>query len=128
MADIGSGAGFPGIPVAVLRPECQVALIESDHRKAAFLREATRDYPNVRIMRERAESAGEEFDWALSRAREPRRIAGVGPVGSQRCLSRRRGAPDCPAFTWETRTPPPHGASIGILWLGRSATYVSRET
>src|ERR1700719_1992507 len=40
IADVGSGAGFPGIPIAVLRSDCNVALIESHQRKAAFLREA----------------------------------------------------------------------------------------
>ena len=42
VADIGSGAGFPGFPVAVARPDCQVTLIESHQRKAVFLREASR--------------------------------------------------------------------------------------
>src|SRR5271165_1821024 len=38
VADVGSGAGFPGIVIAVLRPEHSVALIESHQRKAAFLK------------------------------------------------------------------------------------------
>src|SRR5262245_40368629 len=42
IADIGSGAGFPGFPVAVLRPDCRVTLIESHQRKAVFLMEAAR--------------------------------------------------------------------------------------
>src|SRR5580704_16335876 len=37
VCDIGSGAGFPGIPLAVFRPDLQVVLIESDQRKAVFL-------------------------------------------------------------------------------------------
>src|SRR5262245_12319813 len=41
IVDIGSGAGFPGIPIAILRPECSVTLVESHQRKAVFLREAT---------------------------------------------------------------------------------------
>src|SRR5580698_4081735 len=41
VADIGSGAGFPGIPLAIARPDCRVVLIESHQRKAAFLKEAS---------------------------------------------------------------------------------------
>jgi 16S rRNA (guanine527-N7)-methyltransferase len=42
LADLGSGAGFPGLVVAALRPDLEVTLIESDARKAAFLSEAAR--------------------------------------------------------------------------------------
>ena len=42
LVDLGSGAGFPGLVVAALRPDLQVTLIESDARKAAFLGEASR--------------------------------------------------------------------------------------
>lgn len=42
LLDFGSGAGFPGIPVALLRPEIQVTLAESQNKKATFLREAVR--------------------------------------------------------------------------------------
>ena len=68
IADIGSGAGFPGFPVAVLRPDCSVTLIESHQRKAVFLREASRNLPNVRVLARRAEDVKEQFDWAISRA------------------------------------------------------------
>lgn len=68
VADVGSGAGFPGIPIAILRPECSVALIESHQRKAVFLREASRDLSNVCTLPKRAEEVSQRFDWALSRA------------------------------------------------------------
>src|SRR5262249_34337860 len=55
VVDIGSGAGFPGIPVAVARPDCTVTLVESHRRKAVFLRDATRRMPNVRVLADRAE-------------------------------------------------------------------------
>jgi 16S rRNA (guanine(527)-N(7))-methyltransferase RsmG len=42
LADIGSGAGFPGIPVAILRPECRVTLIESRERRHHFQRHVIR--------------------------------------------------------------------------------------
>jgi 16S rRNA (guanine527-N7)-methyltransferase len=68
IADIGSGAGFPGFPVAVVRPECSVTLIESHGRKAVFLREASRKLPNIKVLAQRAEESSETFDWAVSRA------------------------------------------------------------
>src|SRR6267154_1178647 len=42
LADLGSGAGFPGLVLAALRPELDVTLIESDARKSAYLGEAAR--------------------------------------------------------------------------------------
>jgi len=74
IADIGSGAGFPGLPVAVLRPECQVDLIESNRRRAVFLREASQGVENVRIVAERAESLRDQYDWIISRAVTPSEV------------------------------------------------------
>lgn len=68
IVDIGSGGGFPGVPVAVIRPECSLTLVESHQRKAVFLREATRDLPNVRVIARRAEELEESFDWVIVRA------------------------------------------------------------
>ena len=68
LADVGSGAGFPGIPLAIVRPDCELALIESHQRKAVFLKEATRACVNVRVIAARAEMVGEKFDWLISRA------------------------------------------------------------
>jgi 16S rRNA (guanine(527)-N(7))-methyltransferase RsmG len=68
IVDIGSGAGFPGFPVAVLRSECTVDLMESDQRKAAFLREACQDMKNLRVVARRAEDYDNRYDWAVSRA------------------------------------------------------------
>jgi 16S rRNA (guanine(527)-N(7))-methyltransferase RsmG len=68
VADVGSGAGFPGFPLAVLRPDCTVTLIESHQRKAVFLREASRGMANVRVLVQRAEAVAERFDWVVSRA------------------------------------------------------------
>jgi 16S rRNA (guanine527-N7)-methyltransferase len=68
VVDVGSGAGFPGIPVAVLRPDCRVCLVESHKRKAVFLGEATRHFPNVQVAAKRAEDLEDRFDWLVSRA------------------------------------------------------------
>ena len=69
IVDVGSGPGFPGIPVAVFRRDCTVDLIESNQKKASFLREASRKLPNVNVVCGRAEdctSGG--YDWMVSRA------------------------------------------------------------
>src|ERR1700677_5110593 len=42
LLDFGSGAGFPGLPIAILRPEITVTLAESQNKKSTFLREAVR--------------------------------------------------------------------------------------
>lgn len=68
IVDLGSGAGFPGLPVAVLRPDCEVTLVESHQRKAVFLREASREMKNVKVIASRAEEVNESFDWVISRA------------------------------------------------------------
>lgn len=71
IVDIGSGAGFPGIPVAIYRPDCEVHLVESHQRKAVFLNEATRNLPNARVLAVRSEDMTETYDWMISRAVRP---------------------------------------------------------
>ena len=58
LLDLGSGAGFPGLPIALFRPEIQVTLAESQNKKAVFLREAVRtlNLPNVEVWAARAET------------------------------------------------------------------------
>ena len=73
-ADIGSGAGFPGVPMAVLRPDWQVMLVESHQRKAVFLRESTRLLGNVSVVAERAEALNRLFGAIVSRAVDPEEI------------------------------------------------------
>jgi 16S rRNA (guanine(527)-N(7))-methyltransferase RsmG len=71
IVDVGSGAGFPGIPIAILRPECAVTLVESHQRKSVFLREASRNLKNVSVITVRAENLQPDFDWVVSRAVSP---------------------------------------------------------
>lgn len=72
IADVGSGGGFPGIPLALARPECHVALVESNHKKAVFLQQARIELnlKNVEVMAERVENLQPEvsFDVVVSRA------------------------------------------------------------
>jgi 16S rRNA (guanine527-N7)-methyltransferase len=58
IADLGAGAGFPGLALAVVRPEAQVALVESVARKCAFIRSAATaaGLENVEVVAERAEA------------------------------------------------------------------------
>ncbi|HTS46506.1 MAG TPA: 16S rRNA (guanine(527)-N(7))-methyltransferase RsmG [Bryobacteraceae bacterium] len=74
IVDVGSGAGFPGVPIAVLHPKCAVTLVESVQRKAVFLRESTRHLGNVTVLAQRAEEIEGGFDWVVARAVNPREI------------------------------------------------------
>jgi len=58
VADLGSGAGFPGLPIKLWAPEIALTLIESNHKKAAFLREVARvlTLTDVNVITERAET------------------------------------------------------------------------
>ena len=71
VADLGSGGGFPGFPLAVLRPEVEVVLVESDQRKAAFLREVSDFAGNIRVRCIRVESLEGTFDAVVGRAIRP---------------------------------------------------------
>ncbi len=68
VVDIGSGAGFPGVPAAICRPDLRFDLVESNQRKAVFLRECSRGMPNVRVLGIRAEEVSDRYDWLVSRA------------------------------------------------------------
>lgn len=70
--DIGSGGGLPGIPLAIVRPDWRLALLDSNFKKAAFLRQAAIELPlpNVEVVAARVEhyAPGFAFDIAISRA------------------------------------------------------------
>jgi len=69
LLDFGSGAGFPGIPTALCRPEIAVTLAESQGKKAAFLSEAVRVLGvAAKVHLGRAEALCEEFDCVTLRA------------------------------------------------------------
>jgi 16S rRNA (guanine527-N7)-methyltransferase len=73
LADVGSGAGFPGLPLKIIRPELQVFLIESNVKKATFLAEVIRDLglAGARVLVSRYEELAEEvapLDFVCSRA------------------------------------------------------------
>ena len=73
LADIGTGAGFPGIPLKILRPEIDLFLVESNIKKGTFLAEVVRDLglKDARVLISRYEELGEELaplDFVCSRA------------------------------------------------------------
>ena len=72
VADVGSGGGLPGIPLAIARPAWRVVLVESNQKKAAFLEQARIELglANVAVVRERVESwqPAQRFDIVVSRA------------------------------------------------------------
>ena len=70
--DIGSGAGFPGLPLKVWEPKLDLTLVESNQRKAVFLREVVRalDLSRVRVYAGRAEQLSEQTSLVVLRAVE----------------------------------------------------------
>jgi 16S rRNA (guanine527-N7)-methyltransferase len=79
LVDVGSGAGLPGIPIKIARPDLEVTLIEADHGKSAFLVYACAELglEHVNVVARRAEEAGQDptlreaFDIAVARALAP---------------------------------------------------------
>jgi 16S rRNA (guanine527-N7)-methyltransferase len=73
LADIGSGPGFPGIPLKIIRPELELCLVESNIKKGTFLAEVVRELQltNSRVLISRYEELGEEvapLNYVCSRA------------------------------------------------------------
>lgn len=76
IADIGSGAGFPGLPLAIANPNVQVTMIESIGKKVNFIKQCLEllKLPNANVVNERAEKLStdkrfkEEFDVVTARA------------------------------------------------------------
>jgi 16S rRNA (guanine527-N7)-methyltransferase len=70
--DVGSGGGLPGIPLALARPDASITLIDSSHKKSAFLQQAVIELAltNVAVVCERVETwdTTQRFDVVISRA------------------------------------------------------------
>ncbi len=115
IVDIGSGPGFPGIPVAIIRPSLAVTLLESNARKCVFLREASRGLPNVKVVNARTEKVKERFDWAISRAVAIPEVIGSRLAPNLAILVSKLDAP----LGWEV---------LDLPWGSNRVLSVSRET
>jgi 16S rRNA (guanine527-N7)-methyltransferase len=80
IVDVGSGGGSPGIPLAAALPDRELTLLESQERKAAALERFAEWFPNVRVLRGRAEQVTESYSVAVARALAP------PPVAVEWCL------------------------------------------
>ena len=123
LLDVGSGAGFPGIPIALCRPEIAVTLAESQGKKASFLREVSRVLGiAVQIHAGRAETLGGRFDCVTLRAvdRMGKAVGAaaalVAPGGWLAVLTTRAEAGD--AFAWSEEIELP-GSERRVLALSR---------
>lgn len=129
LLDFGSGGGFPGLPIALCRPEIAVTLAESQGKKAAFLQEAVRVLGlSTKVHAQRAELLTERFDCVTLRAVDHMEKAVeaaaqlVVPAGRLALLTTERDlSPLCEAagaaFMWREKFPLP-GADARELVLG----------
>jgi len=129
LLDLGSGAGFPGIPIALCRPEISVTLAESQGKKAAFLHEAARVLGlSSRVLAGRAESEARFYDCVALRAvdRMPGAVevaAGLVGEGGWLALMTTESKASAlqsaagPSFTWTDPIPLP-GSAERLIALG----------
>jgi 16S rRNA (guanine527-N7)-methyltransferase len=130
LLDFGSGAGFPGIPIALCRPEITVTLAESQGKKAAFLQEAVRVLGiSTKVQADRAETLRTVFDCVVLRAvdKMPKAVAAaVSLVAANGWLALMTTDADLAglraaaglAFSWDAPVRLPFGDDR-ILALGR---------
>jgi 16S rRNA (guanine527-N7)-methyltransferase len=132
LLDFGSGAGFPGIPIALMRPDLEVTLAESQNKKAAFLREAVRTLGlKTKVHSARAETLQTKFDCITLRAVDnmaqaiPAAIQLLAPSGWLAILTTTEDTPVIQAavtqssnFQWNVPQPLPERTNR-ILLLGK---------
>lgn len=124
--DFGSGAGFPGIPIAIYKQELRVTLIESHNKKATFLKEVVRglELKNVNVFEGRGGEFAGTADLVAMRAVEKfERSAGaaaklVAPGGRMALLIVQGQAAltkAIPGFSWAAPVRVPHSESLILL-------------
>lgn len=127
LLDLGSGAGFPGVPIALVHSQIKVTLAESQNKKATFLREVVRTLglSNVEVWGARAESmpAGRQFHTVALRAVDhmDTALSAAGPRASHQMVLLATGSPRLPAeFEEQARTGLPESESGFLLRAIRS--------
>jgi 16S rRNA (guanine527-N7)-methyltransferase len=110
LVDIGSGAGFPGIPAKILSPETKVVLVEAVQKKAAFLKEVARavGLSGLEVFAGRFEDFQGAADWVTMRAVK---------LDAQLMESIRRGVPrgTCAIFMGESDAARLAGAKVHAI-------------
>ena len=126
LLDLGSGAGFPGLPIALLHPEIHVTLAESQNKKATFLREVVRTLNlSIEIWPARAESLPptRQFHTVTLRAVDnmPAALAAAAPRATHQLLLLTGTPPTLPPdFTAEAPIPIPNTQSSILLRATRT--------
>ena len=127
LLDLGSGAGFPGLPIALMHPEIRVTLAESQNKKSTFLREATRtlSLQNTEIWPARAESMppARQFHTVTMRAVDnmAAAIAAATPRATHQLLLLTGASPILPPeFTPEPPIPVPNTQTSILLRATRT--------
>jgi 16S rRNA (guanine527-N7)-methyltransferase len=126
LLDLGSGAGFPGVPITLLHPDIAVTLAESQNKKATFLREAVRTLGlSVEIWPARAETMPEsrQFHTVTLRAVDnmAAAIAAAAPRATHELLLLAGTAPAFPSnFTLHAAIPIPNTQSSSLLRATRN--------
>jgi 16S rRNA (guanine527-N7)-methyltransferase len=126
VADVGSGAGFPGLPMAIVSPSCQFALIESNGKKAAFLNEVIRSLQlkNAKVFSQRAEAYPGKADLVTMRAVEAFEsvlpiavglVAVGGRLGLMIGSGQVQSAQKTSGLAWDDLIPVPGGHSRVLL-------------
>jgi 16S rRNA (guanine527-N7)-methyltransferase len=119
LLDLGSGAGFPGLPIALAHPEIAVTLAESQGKKSSFLREAVRtlEAKNVEVWASRAETLPRSFHTVTLRAVDDMAVAlrAAEPLATHQLLLLTTGTPALSEAFTVTETLPLPGSESGIL-------------
>ena len=84
VVDVGSGGGFPGVPVAVCWPDREVTLVESSEKKGVFLKEMARMQRNLAVFVGRLREFHARCEWATIRGVAPAEVEGeVGKLAQK---------------------------------------------
>lgn len=132
VVDVGSGAGFPGLPIKIWAPQIRLTLVESNHKKATFLREVARTLTltNVDVLAERAELLPARSAEVVT-LRAVERFASILPIAARMVTQGgylalligrdqvRRAIELAPSFEWQEQILIPL-STARVIELGRS--------